>query len=66
VKERWEEKRFKAKGWHLFSKNEAGGILVKGDGKTQEVFAKKVKKGDKERIRCNKYDPPYLILLGAK
>ena len=69
----WEEGRwlgndFKAKGWHLFSKNELGGVLVKGDGKgkPQEIYGKKVQKGYHERLHCNKYDPPYLILLGGK
>ncbi len=71
----WEEGRwlgndFKAKGWHLFSKHELGGVLVKGEskgeGKAQEIYGKKVQKGYHERIHCNKYDPPYLILLGGK
>jgi hypothetical protein len=64
--EDWNEKKFKTKGWHLMSKTELGGILVKGDNRAQVVFSKQVRKGDTLRIRCNKYDPPYPILLSAK
>ena len=59
----WDEKRFKAKGWHVLSKSELGGILAKGDNKEQAVLMKRVKAGEKFRFRCNKYDPPYPILL---
>jgi hypothetical protein len=47
-------------------KTELGGILVKGDNRAQVVFSKQVRKGDSFRIRCNKYDPPFPILLTAK
>jgi len=64
--EAWNEKKFKAKGWHLMSKSEVGGVLVKGDGRDQVILSKQVHRGDSIRIRCNKYDPPYPILLGVK
>ena len=64
--ERWDEKKFRAKGWHLLTKNELGGVLIKGDNRDQVVFSKQVRKGDKVRLRCNKYDPPFVILLGTK
>lgn len=62
----WSEKKFKAKGWHELSKNELGGVLVKGDNREQTLFCKQVRRGDKLRIRCNKYDPPFPILLSPK
>lgn len=65
-KERWTESKFKAKGWSRLSKNELGGELVKNDNRAQTLFFKKVKKGEKFRLRCNKYDPPYPILLMGK
>ncbi len=64
--EDWDERKFKTKGWHMMSKNELGGDLVKGDGRQQTVFSKQVRKGETFRLRCNKYDPPYPILLGKK
>lgn len=64
--EAWDEKRFKTKGWHPLSKTDLGGILVKGDNRAQVVFVKQVHKGDAFRIRCNKYDPPFPILLSVK
>ena len=62
----WNEKKFKSKGWHLMGKSELGGVLVKGDNREQAVLVKQVHKGDTLRIRCNKYDPPYPILLTGK
>lgn len=62
----WSERKFKSKGWNLLTKTELGGLLVKGDNRAQTVFAKQVRKGDVLRIRCNKYAPPYPVLLGQK
>ncbi len=61
--EDWNESYFKKKGWRKLSKTELGGILVKGDNREQVIFYKQLKKGDALRIRCNKYDPPFPILL---
>ncbi len=65
-KERWTESKFKSKGWDRLSKNELGGELVKNDNRAQTIFVKRVKKGEHLRLRCNKYDPPYPILLMSK
>ncbi|MHB1083047.1 MAG: hypothetical protein ACYC67_26880 [Prosthecobacter sp.] len=65
-KERWTEKNFKSKGWARLSKNDLGGDLVKNDNRAQTIFFKRVKKGEHLRLRCNKYDPPYPILLTSK
>lgn len=65
-KERWTESKFKSKGWDRLNKNELGGELVKNDNRAQTIFVKRVKKGEHLRLRCNKYDPPYPILLMSK
>jgi hypothetical protein len=62
-KERWTESKFKSKGWERLSKKELDGELVKNDNRAQTIFFKRVKKGEHLRLRCNKYDPPYPILL---
>jgi hypothetical protein len=62
-KEIWTARNFKSKGWSQLSSKELGGELIKTDGRAQTIFAKRLKKGTKERIRCNKYDPPFVIIL---
>jgi hypothetical protein len=62
----WDAKKFQSKGWHAMSKRELDGELVKGNGRAQVVFSKQVHKGEVLHLRCNKYDPPYPILLGGK
>jgi hypothetical protein len=62
----WDEKKFKTKGWHVLSGHEMEGELVKGDNRVQVVYSKQVHKGETLRVRCNKYDPPFPILLGGK
>jgi hypothetical protein len=62
----WDERKFKTKGWHVASKNELGGDLISGENRTQIVFIRQVRKGDALRLRCNKYNPPYPILLTKK
>lgn len=64
--EAWSEKQFSANGWHLMSETELGGVLVNGGNRAQVVFVKQLRKGETLRIRCNKYDPPYPILLPSK
>ncbi|MEP6672100.1 MAG: hypothetical protein ABJF10_23255 [Chthoniobacter sp.] len=67
AEEVWDEKTFKIKGWHALSAHELDGELVKGDNRAQVVFTKQVHKGETLRLRCNKYDPPYpILLLGVK
>jgi hypothetical protein len=38
-------------------------LFIRGDDKKFEVFMKQVKKGEVLNLRCNKYSPPYPILL---
>ncbi|MGH8045676.1 MAG: hypothetical protein ACREKL_00390 [Chthoniobacterales bacterium] len=57
------ERDFKRKGWRVLTKSALGGLLVQGDGRVQVIFWKKVKAGERYDLRCNKYDPPYPILL---
>ena len=39
--------------------------LVKGDGREQDVFVREVRQGDEFRLRCNKYDPPFVIVFDS-
>lgn len=61
--EDWDERKFRSKGWDKLTNGELGGPLVKGGNREQVVFAKQLKKGTTARLRCNKYDPPFLIIL---
>jgi hypothetical protein len=66
-KEAWDERKFKTKGWDKLTKGELGGELISNNnGRLQTIFVKRVKKGDTFRLRCNKYDPPYPILLNSR
>ncbi|MFN0079963.1 MAG: hypothetical protein ACKVY0_26150 [Prosthecobacter sp.] len=65
-KDAWDERKFKTKGWDKLTKGELGGELIRNNNRVQTVFVKRVKKGDTFRLRCNKYDPPYPILLNSK
>jgi hypothetical protein len=65
-KDAWDERKFKTKGWDKLTKGELGGELIRNNNRVQTVFFKRVKKGDTFRLRCNKYDPPYPILLNSK
>jgi hypothetical protein len=62
----WDESKFESEGWHHMSETELGGVLVKGDNRAQIIFSKHVDKGETFRIRCNKHDPPFPILLAPK
>jgi hypothetical protein len=62
----WDEKKFKSHGWHVLSKHELDGDFVKVNGRAQKVFCLQVHKGETLHLRCNKYDPPYPILVGTK
>lgn len=66
-KEVWDERKFRSKGWDKLTKGELGGDLIKSkNNRVQTLFFKRVKKGDSFRLRCNKYDPPFPILLRGK
>jgi len=51
------------KGWQVLTEHELGGKLVQGDHRVQVIFYKKVIRGEHFILRCNKYDPPYEIVL---
>lgn len=66
-KEAWDERKFRSKGWDKLTKGELGGELIRNNNnRVQTLFFKRVKKGDSFRLRCNKYTPPFPILLRAK
>jgi hypothetical protein len=62
-KDVWDERKFKSKGWNVLGKTEIEGQLINGENRTQVLFLKKVKKGEVLKLRCNKYNPPYPILV---
>lgn len=63
--ERWTKDQFLAHGWEEVSPGEVGGVLVKGGARTQTLFVRKAAQGERGRLRCNKYDPPYFIVPAA-
>jgi hypothetical protein len=65
-KDVWDERKFKSKGWNVLGKTELEGQLVSGGNLTQILFLKKVKKGEELHLRCNKYNPPYPIVVPNK
>lgn len=65
AKDAWDERKFKSKGWDKLTKGELDGELIRNNNRVQTLFVKRVKKGDTFRLRCNKYEPPYAILIGT-
>jgi len=70
-KERWDLEKFQSEGWAVIKDEDSGGRLVKdNDARTEErsqtLLARFVEKGESFRLRCNKYDPPFLIILGSR
>jgi hypothetical protein len=65
-KDVWDKAKFQSKGWAVIGKGVTGTDLVNGKNRAQVIYGKAVKKGDTFRLRCNKYDPPYPILVMAK
>jgi hypothetical protein len=63
---RWTRAQFYKHGWREATANDLGGVLVKGDNRAQVIFVKRVEAGEKGRLRCNKYDPPYFIVSSNK
>lgn len=67
--ERWDLDKFQSEGWQLIDDNDAGGSLTKdnearSEKRSQTLLTKFVKEGETLSLRCNKYDPPFLIVLG--
>jgi hypothetical protein len=68
--EAWNLNKFQEEGWELIEDEHAGGTLTKNTTKgnelrPQHLLARFVKKDEKYRLRCNKYDQPFLIVLGG-
>lgn len=53
-------------GWKELEASQLGGELIQQDNRAQVIYYKEVKKGESLSLRCNKYDPPYPILLHPK
>jgi len=61
------KEEFKWMGWKEIRKpKKLGGALIQSDKRVQTMFLKKVYKGEYFKLRCNKYDPPYPILLNRE
>ena len=66
VDEALSKEEFRRMGWREIRKpKKIGGLLVQSDKRVQTIFFKKVHRGEYFNLRCNKYDPPYPILLGG-
>jgi hypothetical protein len=63
VETRWAKEQFTENGWTEVPQDQLGGVLVSGSGKEQVIFMKQVKRGEKYRLRCNKYEPPHVIVF---
>ena len=61
---RWTKEKFEDEGWKVFDEKDMGGKLIKADDREQIIFYKKLEAGEEGELRCNKYDPPYFILIG--
>lgn len=59
---RWTRECFLVEGWEEATQADLGGSLVNGVNREQIVFVKHVIAGERGRLRCNKYDPPYFII----
>ncbi len=62
----WTRKDFEKHGWRMLELAAKDGALVQGDGREQVIFYKSVRKGETLDVRCNKYDPPYAMLVHGK
>ena len=64
--EKGTKEQFIKNGWTEVSQDQLGGALINHDVKEQVVFMKQVKRSEKYRLRCNKYEPPHLIVLSER
>lgn len=60
--ERWTREQFYEHGWRELVAEDMGGVLVDGQNRQQAVFVKGVAAGERGRLRCNKYSPPFFIV----
>jgi|GEM_PF-3352839 len=59
TEERWMAADFMAAGWAQVR----GTQMVAWNNRTHPIFTRKVEKGETFRLRCNKYESPFVILL---
>lgn len=63
TKTRWTADQFVANGWNRIDPRDVGGIFVRDPDRIQELFVRYVRKGENYKLRCNKYNPPYVIVF---
>jgi hypothetical protein len=59
TEERWMSEDFMVAGWARVR----GAQMVAWNNRTYSIFTRRAEKGEQFRLRCNKYEPPYVILL---
>ena len=59
---RWTAEQFVENGWTMLAVEETGGPLVWKHKREQVLFARFLNEGETYRLRCNKYDPPFVII----
>ena len=64
IEERWEPKDFEKNGWKHLDSKRMGFAAIDEWNAMSYIFAKFVKAGETQRLRCNKYGAPRLITLG--
>ncbi|HSI34674.1 MAG TPA: hypothetical protein VK986_13890 [Tepidisphaeraceae bacterium] len=62
---RMTQQQFVEQGWRIVPVEQLGGPLMLGKF-TQVVFSREVREGETYKLRCNKYDPPFVILPAAE
>ncbi|MBL68207.1 MAG: hypothetical protein CMO74_07110 [Verrucomicrobiales bacterium] len=60
----WTEERlsagqFMARGWAQVK----GMEIIGWNNRSHQIFTRECRKGETFRLRCNKYEPPYIILM---
>lgn len=65
IEKRWTKEQFINNGWTEVPQDQLGGVLVDSHGGEHVVFMKQVERGEKYRLRCNKYRPPRVIVFNV-
>ncbi|HYE18092.1 MAG TPA: hypothetical protein VEA69_06595, partial [Tepidisphaeraceae bacterium] len=60
---RMSQQQFVEQGWRVVANEQLGGVLKLGK-REQIIFSRDAKVGETFKLRCNKYDPPFVILPG--
>ncbi len=63
--ERWFKKDFVDHGWQEITAAETGGAIVYADERPLTLLVKRASKGERGRLRCNKYFPPFFIVTST-